>query len=309
MNTLSSLKRETRRAALLLSLAAFLLIPAARAQTADSARDVVRRSFDVAPGGTLQLEADRGRIDVATDEGRTLRVEVERVVDADTQDQVRQVLRRHRVSFEQDGSTVRVTAAYDGGNGGLWNWRGDDGDRLEVRIRVQMPRRFDVHFATGAGSVTLADVEGQVTGETGAGNVRLEAVRGRVDISSGAGNVEVGRVDGALAVETGAGNIKLRDVRGRLRVNTGAGNISATITEQPDAASSLESGAGNVAVYLSDRVRAEVRASTGVGSASTDFPLTVNEGWMGTTIEGGIGEGGPPLRLSAGMGNVTIKRQ
>jgi DUF4097 and DUF4098 domain-containing protein YvlB len=57
-----------------------------------------------------------------------------------------------------------------------------------------VPEVYNVEFTTGAGNITIADLEGTIRGKTGAGNVILGDILGGIDISSGAGNIEV---DGA----------------------------------------------------------------------------------------------------------------
>ncbi len=293
-----------------LALAVGLLAAPGAAATDDpeAPADVIRESFTVEPGGTLHVDVDRGNVRVETASGAAVRVEVERRVRGAAEEAEREVLARHEVTIEERGGDVYVQAELDE-NGGLWGWwGGSDEDRLEVEVRVEVPRRYSVDFATGAGNVQIASLEGAVRGETGAGNVAVGEVAGPVDLDTGAGNVEV---QGAARAEvnTGAGNVQLRDVRGRVQARTGAGNISAHITRQPEAPSEVSSGTGNVTVYVSEGVDLSVDASTGIGSAATDFAMQVDEGWMGTSFAGAIGQGGPPLHLSTGMGNVALKRQ
>lgn len=273
-------------------------------------RDVVRGSYDVSPGGTLDLDVDRGNVVVEVGRGGRVEFEVIRTVKRGSQDAEQEILRSHEVNHRRDGNDVVIETRMDEDGGRSWRWWGkSDVDRLEVQVRVRVPRRYNIEFNTGAGNVQIAALEGEVEGTTGAGNVEIGDVDGPVRIKTGAGNVEVRGATAALSVKTGAGNISLRDVRGFVNAKTGAGNITAYITRQPDAASDLSSGTGNVTVYVPDQIDLEVDASTGIGSASTDFPLPVDDGWMSKSFAGTIGAGGPELRLNAGMGNVALKKR
>ncbi len=278
--------------------------PAPRAPVIET--DVVRETFTVRPGGTLHVNVGQGNVIVETGAGDAVRVEVRRTVHEGDE---REVLERHHVSIEKRGNDVIVEARMEeDGGGGFWRWWDNAGsDRLEVQVHVQVPRRYSVDFETGAGNVEIAALEGTVRGTTGAGNVLVDRIDGPVHLTTGAGNVEV---DGAseVSVKTGAGNVSLGAVRGYVTAKTGAGNISAHITRQPEAPSELSSGTGNVTVYVPAHVGLEVDASAGIGSAETDFPLSVEDGWMSTSFAGTLGDGGPALRLSAGMGNVALRK-
>ncbi len=279
--------------------------------SADEVTDVIRRSFSARPGGALRLDLDRGNIVVTSGDDDEVRVVVERKAKASDEAEARETLRRHEVTIQKHGGGVRVEARYDGEQRFWQRWRGgDEGDGLRVQVRVEVPRRYNVDFATGAGNVQIDGLDGTVGGETGAGNIALGDIGGAVEVRSGAGNVDVEGATGRLRVDVGAGNVQLRSVRGHVEAHTGAGNIVAYITQQPEAASALSSGAGHVTAYLAERVTGlRINASTSMGSAETDFPLDIEDGWVGKSFNGTIGQGGPALRLSAGMGNVALKKQ
>lgn len=272
--------------------------------------DTIRETFSVRPGGQLHLDIDRGNITVETGQGEEVRVEVERVARTDDRESARELLESHQVDIEKRSNDVYVQARHQESSGGIWKvWRSRKSDELKVHVRVRVPMQYNLQFETGAGNVQVADLEGDVSGSTGAGNLTVGQINGAVQLSSGAGNIEVGGAARLLHVETGAGNVKLNNVQGATQVETGAGNIMAVITGQPDGASEFSSGAGNVTVYLAGEIGLQVHGSTGIGSYSTDFPLTVESGWVGKSFEGTIGSGGPALHLSAGMGNVALKKQ
>lgn len=277
----------------------------------DEVRDVIRKSFDVRSDGTLQLDLDRGNIVVVPGGGSKVRIAVERRARASNEAAAKAMLERHEVTLQKRTGGVRVKAHYDGRESFWGRWRGnDEGERLDVQVRVEVPRRYNVDFATGAGNVEIAGLNGAVEGETGAGNIALGDINGPVAVRSGAGNVAVEGATDRLSVEVGAGNVELEGVRGQVEARTGAGNIEAYITRQPEGASTLSSGAGHVTAYLAERVTGlRIDASTSMGSAETDFELDVEDGWVGKSFTGTIGQGGPVLRLSAGMGNVALRKR
>lgn len=293
------------RAALVVFLLAFV-VGNVRAKEAQI-RDVVKKTYDVRPGGTLHIDMDHGNIEVETTTGNRVFIELERIARADDEEFAARMLERHEYAFDKRGNDVYIRSRYDDDKGFLKKWRRRS--QLKIQVVVKVPERYSVNFSSGAGNVEIVDVEGLIEGETGAGNIILDGVRGVVEISSGAGNVEIeGDVERA-EVSTGAGNINLHGLRGAVEANTGAGNIYAEITRQPEQDSELGSGAGNVTVYLADDVSVYVDATAALGSAECDFPLRVEKKWLKKSFSGEINGGGPELRMYAGVGNVTLRRR
>ena len=271
--------------------------------------DVVKESFKVRPGGTLYLDLDHGNISIEVGPDDAVYIEMERTIRVDDEEEARELLRKvHEYSFEQRGDDVIIESRYIENRNSLWNKWGRR-NRLKISVRVLVPASYNLDFETGAGTIEVADLDGEVYGRTGAGNIVIGNVNGVVDISTGAGNVTVNGAAERVEVTTGAGNIELRDVTGFVQANTGAGNIEARIMSQPENESRLETGAGNVTVYLDGDVGVYVDAVASMGSASCDFPLEIKGKWMTKSFEGKINGGGPDLFIRAGVGNVTLRRR
>ena len=270
-------------------------------------KDTVKRSFKVRPGGTLALDIDRGNVKVRPGSAREVLVEVERTVTTDERSRAERVFEKHDLVIEEQDGGVHVKSRYDREEG-FWG-RIRSTDRLKVRILVVIPEEYDVRFVAGAGNISIGNLSGRIHGRTGAGNIHLGPVRGSVDIASGSGNIVIEGAEGHAEVNTGAGNVDIRSLDGAVSVHTGAGNIEVTIVEQLQEASNLMTGAGNVSVFLSRDVGVEVNAECAVGSARTDYPLTVESKWTRKTFAGSVNGGGPSLRLYAGVGNVELRKR
>lgn len=239
-------------------------------------QDTVSRSFDVRPGGTLEVEMDLGDLDVRTSRDNQVRVEVERDLDVD----------RHELTIESRGNRVVIESEYDDEErrGRRWN-------NVHIDVIVYMPASWSVEFNTGAGNVEIDPVDGDVTGSTGAGNVTLDGVGGLTDLQTGAGNIDI----------DGAG--------GRIDVRTGAGNVDVTLVRALDKRSEVRSGAGNVTVYVDRDLSLDIDARASVGSASCAFGLRERGEFLSRSCEGEINGGGPELSLTSGVGNVSVRRR
>jgi DUF4097 and DUF4098 domain-containing protein YvlB len=234
---------------------------------AQDTKDSIKRSFKVRPGGTLYLDMDHGNIEIVSSQSDMVLVEVERRATTDNREEAKRLFDSHDLSFQQSGNDIKLKSRYDQEKQQFWDKWGDR-NRLRVSLLVEVPERYDIDFTSGAGNVSIDDIDGRVNGRTGAGNIVIGAVRGSISVTSGSGNIDVDGASGRLEIMTGAGNVELREVRGELEVRTGAGNIEAAITQQPEGDSRLESGAGNITVYLADEVGVYVDAVASVGNVT-----------------------------------------
>lgn len=298
--------RNATRSLVLIFAALMLVAVDVNAGDIADIKDTVKKSFKVRPGGTLFMEIDHGNVDVEPHSGNEVRIEVERTVQSDDRDAAKRILERHALSLEERSNNVYIESRYDKKES-FWSMVGGK-TQMKVRVKVQVPREYNVDFSTGAGNVVIGDLAGQVQGVTGAGNISIGAVEGRVEVGSGSGNVAIKGARGRVEANTGAGNVEARDIRGEAEINTGAGNIEAYITQQPNEDSRLHTGAGNVTVYLGKGVGVNVDAEASVGSARCDYPLTVEGKWMKKSFSGEVNGGGPDLELRAGVGNVALRK-
>lgn len=160
------------------------------------------------------------------------------------------------------------------GNGGR-RGRGDDDDDDDVSVDfvVRVPRAVNVAPGTVNGSVTVADV---------AGEVRASAVNGAVAASSLGGPVSASTVNGDV-------DVRMARLSGQdLTFNTVNGSVTVALPEQLDA---------------------EIELRTVNGSLRTDYPLTIAGGRVNPRrIDATVGRGGPRLRFSTVNGSVTLRR-
>ncbi len=277
-----------------------------RAEGLEEITDVVKRAFKVAPGGHLELEMDRGNLEVTTTAESAVYVEVIRTLQTESREEAERLLTNHQLTFEQEGASLHIKSQLSE-DGGWRLWKRKQ-VQIRVEIRMRVPRRFNVTFAAGAGNVEIRDLEGTVSGETGAGNVTLRNLRGPVQIRTGAGNVEVTELAGHLEAETGAGNITVKGLQGSADVETGAGNITAELVAPPERDSRFRSGAGNVTVFVPARAGFVLDAATGIGSISADFDVRIDRDWISAKAHTAVNGGGPTLHLKTGLGNVSLRR-
>lgn len=296
------------RSSILATLLTAWVLPACVLAGPQPSVDTIKRSFQVSPGGTLQVDIDFGNVIVESSGDGMVYVELQRTVGSENEDEAKRLLARHEWEIDQVGNDVVVESRYEFEGTDRWINRNRRDNVFRLKVVVRIPDEYSVDFTTGAGNVSITDVGGWVEGTTGAGNITIGEVTGSVEIRSGSGNIDIAGIDGSIEVTSGAGNVTLGYVTGEIQANTGAGNIEARITRQPGGDSSVETGAGNVTVYLGSDVGMQVDARASVGSAECDFGLKVSGKWMSKSFEGDVNGGGPALTMRSGVGNVALKR-
>ena len=307
--------------------AVFPLLPPARQPVPPSSpADVVRRTFDVQEGGTLQVRTDRGSIDVRSGEGNTVQVAVHREGSAADE---------FEVEMQKQGSDVRIRGSMPDRSG--WGWGSD----AEVRYEITVPRRYNLDVQTEGGSVTVGDltgrvdaktaggslnfstIQGPVRGQTAGGSIQLERATGDVQFKTAGGSIALGDVDGSVMAKTAGGSISLgrvqgtaevstsggsisvEEVGGTIRAKTSGGSIEAFIARQPQQGSSLKTSAGSITVELAEGVGVELDAETSSGRVVTDFTTDAEEEEQ-QSLEAAVNGGGPPLVLRTSAGDIRV---
>lgn len=327
------MKKSLKSMALIAAVVALSVPLYARVGT----ENVLKRSFNVSPGGTARVQTELGSIEVTTHDANTVEAQVIRRVPYDDPNDVNRILDNFEVSFDQKGDEVSVTARRQNKS-----WMFHDA-KLKVRIVLTVPRKFDVELRTSGGNISVSDLEGEVdtrtsggnlklgrifgpvTAKTSGGNIDLAESRGDADVDTSGGNITIGDVQGDLEAHTSGGNIDIQSVTGSLGAKTSGGNISiddargnvtaitsggdvtARLRAQPTAESRLHTSGGSITVYLAKNIAVDLNARASGGSVRTDIPMLVEGKIDRSSVTGKINGGGPNLILSSSGGAVEIK--
>lgn len=187
------------------------VLPDAAAPVRDGVQGhVVEQTFTARPGGRLELvmENEAG-VEVTGWERDIVFVHAEFTGER---------AREGRVDAVASGGEVRVTARRPGGAG-----RHD-------KVRIWVPRRFDVAVRSRGGGVSIRKLEGRFTGTSGGDGLHLDQLRGTVDFASEGGGVMVAnsRLDGEIRTR-GAGALLDRVTGGLNVLSDGAAVVRGRI--------------------------------------------------------------------------------
>jgi lia operon protein LiaG len=213
--------------------------------------------------------------------------------------------------------------------------------RADLTVRVARGRRVTVVLAVG--SVTAANVEGDLVLETQAADVVATGVKGRLRIDGGSSSVRASDIEGDLSVDTGSGSVEVSRVRGtalsidtgsgdvtgsdleagelsvdsgsgdirltgvgapRLALETGSGGVSAELRRDVTLLR-VETGSGDIAIRAPASLGAQVEIETASGDIETDFPLQVTRHGRDHTV-GTIGDGKGMIAIETGSGQIRL---
>jgi DUF4097 and DUF4098 domain-containing protein YvlB len=172
-----------------------------------------------------------------------------------------------------------------------------------------VPRSLRLKVATGNGEVSIERAGADVSASTGNGRVTVGQTEGRVNVSTGSGDVQVDGANGPVSVTTGNGRVSITTAKGAVDATTGNGDIDVRIKSLPvESDMRFNSGSGSIRVMLPSNYNGRIDASTGNGSLSSDFEISIIGRLESHHIRGTIGSGGPLMRLSTGNGTIELRK-
>ena len=181
-----------------------------------------RKSYDLQPGGRLEISNVNGKIEVQPSTGASVEVVAEKSARAGSVEAAKDALGRIEIQEKSSPTTVRIETKIQRGNGGLFG-----GWHQEVHYMVKVPPSLEVRLTTVNGGIEISGLKGRVTAEATNGGVKARDISGAIDASTTNGGVEVDLADVAdSGVKLGCTN---GGIRLRLPANAKA-TISARIT-------------------------------------------------------------------------------
>jgi DUF4097 and DUF4098 domain-containing protein YvlB len=168
-----------------------------------------------------------------------------------------------------------------------------------IRIKTEYPDE-NQNFRSGEGRYNNpAIVDYTLTVPRKAALESIELINGAIDIDGVEGNVKASSINGKVTAKGLAGEARLSTINGPLQV---------TFT-QLDESKAIELGSvnGNLTLVIPSNANASIRAGTVHGGIATDFGLKIKHGeYVGHSLDGQIGSGGPRIKLGNVNGGIKI---
>jgi DUF4097 and DUF4098 domain-containing protein YvlB len=166
-----------------------------------------RKSYELSPGGRVEIGNVNGRIRVQTGEGNTVEVVAVKTAKASNVDAAKQALGRIEIRESASPDGIKVETHFDRSGSSMFghnNWR--------VEYTVRVPVSANVKLSTVNGGVEVTGVSGRVLAEATNGGVIARGISGTIEASTtnGGVDVELARVDqGGAKLECTNGGIVL----------------------------------------------------------------------------------------------------
>jgi hypothetical protein len=264
------------------------------AGSANAAEKTLNRTFNVAPGGSLIVDADSASVQVSGAETNQLTVHMSaRGSDADLADM--------KFEASQSGDRVTVTLRRPD-KGGWFNWRSWRG---EQHIEVKVPKQYSVNVRTGGGSVELTDTTGSANLYTSGGDIEVKNVNGNVEARTSGGGIEVDTVRGDVDADTSGGDVRLLRVDGRIDGRTSGGNVRCSLVGANRGISARTSG-GDIELSLPQGTTGNIKVTTSGGQVSSDLPVTAAVR-KDTRLEGTLNGGGQRIDAHTSGGSISLR--
>jgi len=179
-----------------------------------------------------------------------------------------------KIEIDITHSASEIVVETELGESDHWYSRDSSSGSVKYEVIVPTSTRLD-SVETVNGSVNISGVSGDVV---------AESVNGDLDVSDLAGDVELSTVNGSIDSEfsrlEGSQRVKVETVNGRVTVN------------------------------LPDNANVDISADTlNGGINATDFGLETDKGFVGSDLNGKIGDGGARLNIDTVNGAIKIRRK
>ena len=235
----------------------------------EEVREEFHQTYSLSPTGRVSLENLNGDVQIKVWDRPAVQV------DAIKKAYRRDRLTEARIEVNSTEENIRIKTEYPYQN---QTFRGD-------HRRIDNPATVDYTLTVPRTSVLES----------------VELVNGSIDIDGVEGNVKASSING---------KVNARGLLGEAKLSTINGPLIATFTRLDEGkAIALGSVNGNVTLVIPSNSNAAIRAGTVHGAISNDFGLKVKHGdYVGHSLDGQIGTGGPRIKLGNVNGGVKITR-
>jgi len=257
---------------------------------AHAAEKRLDRTFSVAPGGRLTIEADGADLRVTGTGGNQVVVHILLKGSERT-------LERMTLSAEQSGNDVEVTSKH--GNGKWTDWFG--GWNVDGKVEVQVPRAFNFDIHTSGGDITVGQLTGTARGRTSGGDILVTEIKGPVEMTTSGGDVRVEQVDGETRLSTSGGDVDISRINCDLDAKTSGGYIHLTDVVGKVAA---RTSSGDV-IARNIRGDSELKTSGGDIRATIDGKITAHT--SGGNVSAELVGANRGISVSSSGGDLTIR--
>lgn len=253
--------------------------------------------LDAPRGGTLRVDNANGRTQVVGEDREDVWIEIVRAARAESEEEAERLLKSIRVLARTDGAgNLEIEVDIPG----RWNRRG------RADLVVHVPHKTCVQVLAANGRICVSRLRGGVRVRSSNGGVRVSEVVGNVEIHTSNAKVSTQCTCGRLVARSSNGKIQLEEHRGSVDASTSNGTISCDVDEMGSDGVVLLTSNGRISLDLPEEVDGDVdiRVDNGLIRSHRDVRRAARD--RSGRLKGTLGKGGPPIRLRASNGSVSL---
>ncbi len=249
-----------------------------------------QRTFNIASGGTLQVDNYKGTIHVTGTDVNQVVVDVTKRFEGGNDADRKWWMKNVEINFRNDSNRVAVEVKYP-----QWNctlcWQGHD-FTAAVELEIRVPRQINVTVESYKPDIKVASVQG---------DIRIKSYKSPITIDS---------TTGAVHIDTYKDTIKLNNVtlRGPLEIKSYKADAEVNARTLGETAS-LENEKGTIVLRVPSNAGLDVDyEGNRRASFRSDFPLNIGSGSFATRVRGTVNQGGTKLHLRTDKGSVSLEK-
>lgn len=268
-----------------------LVTPSLKSQSSNSSQqpESFQRSFNIASGGTLQVDNYKGTVHVTGSDSNQVVVDVTKRFEGNDADR-KWWMENVEINFHNSNDHVAVEVKYPQQNC-TFCWQGHD-FTAAVELEIRVPRQINVTLESYKPDIKVASVQG---------DIRIKSYKSPITIDS---------TTGSIRVDTYKDTVKLNNVtvRGPLEIKSYKADAEVNAKALGETAT-LENEKGTIVLRVPQNTGLDVDYEGGRRSGfHSDFPLNMQSGSGDRSVHGTVNQGGTKLRLRTEKGSVSLER-
>jgi DUF4097 and DUF4098 domain-containing protein YvlB len=269
---------------------AAMATPRLRSQSATGSSDQTERfqkTFNIANGGTLEVDNYKGTIHVTAADTNQVSVDVTKRFEGNDADR-KWWMENIQVNFHNVSNRVAVEVKYPECN---FCWVGHD-YTASVELEIRVPQQTNVKLESYKPDIKIAGIQG---------DIRVKSYKSPIELDS---------TTGAVRIDTYKDTVKLRNVnvRGPLEIKSYKADAEIDARSLGDTVT-LENSKGNILLRVPANAGLNVDFEGGRRSSfRSDFPMASQSGSFNSSFRGTVNQGGTHVRLRTEKGSVSLEK-
>jgi hypothetical protein len=267
-----------------------LATPRLRSQSTSAEQSAhFQKTFNIAPGGTLDVDNYKGTIHIASSDTNQVTVDVNKHFEGSDADR-KWWMENVQVNFRNENNRVAVEVKYP-----QWNctfcWVGRD-YTAAVELEIRVPRQINVQL------------------ESYKPDIRVAGIQGDIRVKSYKSPIEIADTTGAVRIDTYKETVKLRNVnvRGSLEIKSYKADAEIDARSLGESVT-LENEKGSIVLRVPANAGMDVDYDgSRHASFSSDFPMTSQTGSFDSSFRGKVNQGGARVRLRTVKGSISLEK-